>query len=148
MFLKTLRATRRRPCQDHARGAEGDRSRADPSRFNQALRRPWYRGTDDIDPETASFRLVEVTLDDLEDVKWLPGPKPWGTHFVEALSAGATLQPIVIVPTARTDGKFGLLDGRVARMLTGRSDEPRFALTNCSTSDGRGRPLPCASVPE
>jgi hypothetical protein len=68
-------------------------------------------GHDDIDPETATFRLVEIALDDLEDMRWLPGPKPWGTHFVEALSAGATLPPIVIVPTTRADGKFGLLDG-------------------------------------
>jgi hypothetical protein len=66
---------------------------------------------DDLDVETAAFRLVEIALGDLEDVGWLPGPKPWGTHFVDALSAGATPPPIVIVPTARADGKFGLLDG-------------------------------------
>lgn len=66
---------------------------------------------DQIEPDTAAFRLVEIALDDLEDVRWFPGPKPWGTRFVEALSAGATLPPIVIVPTARADGRFGLLDG-------------------------------------
>jgi hypothetical protein len=59
----------------------------------------------------ATFRLVDVDLNDLEDVAWLPGPKPWGARLTEALRAGATLPPVVIVATARADGKYGLLDG-------------------------------------
>ncbi|MFL5914914.1 MAG: hypothetical protein ACJ752_04660 [Gaiellaceae bacterium] len=66
---------------------------------------------DGADPATATFRLVEIDLEDLEDVRWLPGPKRWGTRFVEELQSAGTPPPLVIVATARADGTYGLLDG-------------------------------------
>ena len=64
-----------------------------------------------IVPGTATFRLVEVPLRDLEDVRWLPGPRRWDTFTLEALRAGAVLPPVVVVATERHGGSFGLLDG-------------------------------------
>jgi len=64
-----------------------------------------------MNPSEATFRPVEIDLDDLEDVSRLPGPKPWGKRFVKALRAGATLPPVVIVATSWADKKYGLLDG-------------------------------------
>ena len=41
-----------------------------------------------IVPTTATFRLIEVALADLEDVRWLPGPLHWTPHAIERLEAG------------------------------------------------------------
>lgn len=59
---------------------------------------------------TATYRLIEIDLADLEDTRWLPGPRPWGTYFVDALRRGETLPPVVVVQTNRGHG-FGLIDG-------------------------------------
>ncbi|MCB9560757.1 MAG: DUF4304 domain-containing protein [Kofleriaceae bacterium] len=64
-----------------------------------------------FDPTVATFRLVEVALGELEDVRWLPGSHPWGTFMLDALRAGSALPPIVIVASARAAGTFALLDG-------------------------------------
>lgn len=68
-------------------------------------------GHERLEPETATFRLVEVSLADLQDVRWFPGPHRWGTFMVDALRAGASLPPIVIVASRGSDGLFGILDG-------------------------------------
>jgi hypothetical protein len=66
---------------------------------------------DGIDLSTATFRLVEVGITDLQDLQWLRRrPEERAGHMVDSLRAGASLPPIVIVPTSR-DGVFGLLDG-------------------------------------
>jgi hypothetical protein len=64
-----------------------------------------------LDPAIATFRLVEVALAYLQDVRWFPGPLPWGTFMVDALRAGASLPPIVIVANGETKRSFGILDG-------------------------------------
>jgi hypothetical protein len=64
-----------------------------------------------FDPANATFRLVDVTLSDLYDVRWFPGPRPWGTYMVDALQAGATLPPIVIIASGVLGSGFGILDG-------------------------------------
>jgi hypothetical protein len=60
--------------------------------------------------ETATYRLIEVDLADLEDTLWFPGSRPWGTGMVEALRRGERLPPVVVVKTPRAKG-FGLIDG-------------------------------------
>ena len=62
------------------------------------------------DAESATYRLIEVDLADLEDTRWFPGPRPWRTEMVEALRRGERLPPVVVVKTARARG-FGLIDG-------------------------------------
>jgi hypothetical protein len=64
-----------------------------------------------LDPAITTFRLVEVSLADLEDVRWFPGPFRCGTFMVDALRVGRSLPPIVIVASRETDGQFGILDG-------------------------------------
>lgn len=66
---------------------------------------------DGLDPALATFRLVEVPLADLQDVRWFPGPIGWGTFMLDALRAGTSLPPIVIVANGKTNGPFGILDG-------------------------------------
>jgi len=80
---------------------------------------------DGADPETASFRLVEIALDDLQDFEWLQRrPRERSTSYVvEAFGRGERLPPVVITPTAR-NGVFGLLDGlnrAHASLLLGRT---------------------------
>jgi hypothetical protein len=31
-----------------------------------------------VDPDTATYRLVDVSLDELQDTRWFPGPHGWG----------------------------------------------------------------------
>jgi len=64
-----------------------------------------------LEPATATFRLVEVSLTDLQDVRWLPGPRPWDSFTVDALRAGSALPPIVIIASGESDAPFGILDG-------------------------------------
>jgi hypothetical protein len=66
---------------------------------------------DGLDPALATFRLVEVPLANLQDVRWFPGGLRWGTFMVEALRAGASLPPIVICANGETNVPFGILDG-------------------------------------
>jgi hypothetical protein len=66
---------------------------------------------DSIDPDSAAFRLVEISVWDLQDAEWLQRrPEERAAHMVESLRRGVSLPPIVTVQTAR-DGVFGLLDG-------------------------------------
>jgi len=67
-------------------------------------------GQSGYDSETVTYRLIEIDLADLEDTRWFPGPRPWGTEMVEALRRGERLPPVVVVKTARPGG-FGLIDG-------------------------------------
>jgi len=90
------------------------------------------------DPATATFRLVELSLTDLEDVRWLPGPHAWGTYMVDALRAGDPLPPVVIVASPRGESLFELLDGlnrTHAHWLLGRQSIRAYEL------------LPVASAP-
>ena len=59
---------------------------------------------------TTTFRLIEIDLADVEDTRWFPGPRPWGTQMVEELRCGERLPPIVVLKTVRGKG-FGLIDG-------------------------------------
>ena len=52
------------------------------------------------DAETDTYRLIEVDLADLEDARWFPGPRPWGTEMVEALRRGERLPPVVVVKSS------------------------------------------------
>jgi hypothetical protein len=61
-----------------------------------------------LDPDAATYRLVEIALEDVEDTKWFPGPVPWGDEMVNALRLGAIFPPIVVV--AKGEG-YGLIDG-------------------------------------
>jgi len=74
--------------------------------------------------ESASYRLVEVDLDDLEDMGWIPSePQQFGTSMTESVKRYEDLPPVVIVRTDRGRG-FGLIDGlnRVhAHWAAGRS---------------------------
>ena len=63
-----------------------------------------------VDPKTATYRLIEVTLDELEDVHWFPGPNPWGRAMIDALTACETFPPVVVMRTDRGRG-LGLVDG-------------------------------------
>jgi hypothetical protein len=67
---------------------------------------------DGVDPNAASFRLVEIAVADLQDFGWLQRrPKERSTTYVlEAVRRGTLLPPIVVKPTA-VDGVYGLLDG-------------------------------------
>jgi hypothetical protein len=66
---------------------------------------------DGLDPAFATFRLIEVPLVELQDVGWFPGPLRWGTFMVDALRAGVSLPPIVIVASGEPSRPFGILDG-------------------------------------
>jgi hypothetical protein len=64
-----------------------------------------------IERDSATFRLVEIAVADLQDVDWLRRrPEGQAAYITESLRRGETLPPIVIVPTRR-EGVFGLLDG-------------------------------------
>ena len=63
-----------------------------------------------VAPETATYRLIEVDLTDLEDTRWFPGDRPYGTEMVERLRRGEPTPPVVVVQTDRGRG-LGLLDG-------------------------------------
>lgn len=85
-----------------------------------------------LDPAIATFRLVDVSLADLQDVRWFPGPVRWGSFMVDALRAGASLPPIVIVANGETNGPFGILDGlnrTHAHWVLGRQSIRAYELT-------------------
>ncbi len=63
-----------------------------------------------VAPDTATYRLIEVSLDELEDTRWFPGPHGWGSRMVAALQAGKQVPPVVVMATDRGRG-FGLIDG-------------------------------------
>ena len=61
--------------------------------------------------EGATYRLVEVDLADLDDMRWIPSrPGQFGTAMTEVVRRGEELPPVVIVRTDRDRG-FGLIDG-------------------------------------
>lgn len=60
---------------------------------------------------TATFRLVEIAVTDIEDFRWLPGSFKWGTEYVQALREGALFPPVVIMAPHPADSGYGLIDG-------------------------------------
>jgi hypothetical protein len=59
--------------------------------------------------EDATYRLIEVDLDHLEDTRHFPFD--WQpTHALERLRAGEETPPIVVVQTVRRGG-LGIIDG-------------------------------------
>jgi hypothetical protein len=63
-----------------------------------------------VDPATATYRLIDVSLDELQDTRWFPGPHGWGSWMVSALQAGKQVPPVVVMATDRGRG-FALVDG-------------------------------------
>jgi hypothetical protein len=78
--------------------------RYDDSDLETALER------EGVDPEHAKYRLVEATLDELEDVRWLADSHPWGRPMIDTLRARGTPPPVVVTPTEKGRG-LALLDG-------------------------------------
>jgi len=60
-------------------------------------------------PDRVTYRLVEIALDELYDTRWFPGPRPWDTSMVDALTGGASLPPVIVI--AGREGGYGLIDG-------------------------------------
>ena len=73
--------------------------------------------------EGARYRLVQIDLSELEDMRWVPDESArFGTSMVEALRRGEEFPPVVVASTDRGRG-LGLIDGlnRVhAHWATGR----------------------------
>jgi len=62
-------------------------------------------------PKGAQYRLVQVDLNDLEDMRWIPAQAHrFGTSLTEAIREGEELPPVVIVRTECGRG-LGLIDG-------------------------------------
>jgi hypothetical protein len=64
-----------------------------------------------VDPANAAFRLLEIPLIALYDVDWFPGTTKWGTWMIDALDAGKSFPPVVVMAAPRSGGRMGLLDG-------------------------------------
>jgi hypothetical protein len=61
--------------------------------------------------EGAQYRLLQLDLSELEDMRWIPGDAArFGTSMSETLARGEELPPVVVVRTDRGRG-FGLIDG-------------------------------------
>lgn len=63
-----------------------------------------------VDPETATYRLIDVSLEELEDTRWFPGNEGWGSRAVDSLKAGELVPPVVVMALDRARG-FALIDG-------------------------------------
>jgi hypothetical protein len=81
-----------------------------------------------VAPDTATYRLIEVSLDELEDTRWFPGPHGWGSRMVAALQAGKQVPPVVVMAT---DGGWGSSMASTARTRTGCFAGRRSGRTSC-----------------
>jgi hypothetical protein len=91
------------------------------------------------DPARATYRLVEMSLDELYDTRWFPGNRPWDTHVVDALTCGASLPPVIVI--AGREGGYGLIDGlnrTYAHWVLRRPRIRAYELLNRERGAGKG----------
>jgi hypothetical protein len=91
-----------------------------------------------VDPDTATYRLIDVSLDELQDTRWFPGPARLGSRMVSALQAGKQVPPVVVMATDRGRG-FGLIDTRHG----GLAPVPRASDRDWKVAEGSLRAWPC-----
>jgi hypothetical protein len=79
-----------------------------------------------LEPRATSYRLIEIPLDSIGDVRSMPNWQNMGSAYINKMRAGVEVAPIVVMPSRRG---WTLLDGVNGPTRIGYSAGRRFART-------------------